>query len=82
MPDCCDMTQQVTDIPTAGDKVDAHRDIALLHTRRAQQALHDLQHADLRDPVLNQVIGVNLKLADVHARLALAVARSTGSGSE
>ncbi len=77
------MTSKPTDTPVA-DKVETHRDLSMLHARTAQNALHDLQQLDSggnRHSVLNQVIGVNLKLADVHARLAVAVSQSATVGA-
>jgi hypothetical protein len=70
-----------TDIPTTGDLVDHHRDMSVRHARMATRYLEQLENAgpaSRRDNLLNQQIGVHLKLADVHARLALATANSGG----
>ena len=71
-----------TDLPTTGDLVDHHRDMSVRHARCAQDYLGQLETAgpaSRRDNLLNQQIGVHLKLSDVHARLALATANSTPS---
>ncbi len=75
------MATQLSDLPTTGDTVDYHRGLAQGYATRADACLKRLEtmpEADRRGALINQQIGVNLKLADVHARLALAVARSGG----
>lgn len=76
------MTQKdlQTDIPSTGDQVDLHRDLAVDHATRAVTALTELENTaiqDRRGTLLNQQIGVHVKLAGVHADLALAVAQSS-----
>lgn len=64
------------EILTAADKVDYHREEAMAHADKVEgylEALYVTPRADRRDTLLNQQIGVHLKLADVHARLAVAV---------
>jgi hypothetical protein len=75
------LTSETTAIPSAGDLVDHHRDMSVRHGRMATKYLEQLENAGAasrRDNLLNQQIGVHLKLADIHARLALATANSMG----
>ncbi len=74
------MTQTDTDQtnPTPASKVEQHR-LEAMHFAECAEAYSDLiTHEGNLDRGLNQRIGVVLKLADVHARLALAVSRSEG----
>ncbi len=70
-----------TDIPTAGDKVDYHRDEAMHHAERVERLAEKIGTAATPERGLNQLIGLHLKLADIHARLAVAVAQSATVGA-
>jgi hypothetical protein len=66
--------------PSVGDLVDLHAGLAAGHAARAVNALKALEETgpDASRSVLNQRIGVNLKVAGIHATLALAIAKSGG----
>lgn len=85
MPHLECMTQHETDIPATGDLVDYHRGLAEGHAARALAALDrwsgQPSPGEMRPGVLHEQINANLKVADVHARLAQAVAVSGPQGA-
>jgi hypothetical protein len=61
--------------------VDYHRDVAMVHADEVMRLSRRVTGSGNADRGLNQLIGLHLKLADVHARLAVAVSQSVTVGA-
>lgn len=70
-------TSDTDEIETSGDMIDGHRAEAMALAERAEALAHAIEQVPVNSELyrrLNQRLGVALKLATVHAHLALAVA--------
>lgn len=69
------------DIPTTGDLIDEHRAEALEWADRIENMARSIELAPLNSQAyrrINQRLSIAMKLASVHANLAVALSRSTG----
>lgn len=66
-----------TEIPSWGDRVDSHRDQAMDLAERSENLAQALKAVPLNSEQYRRIdkqLGVSLKLASIHAHLALAIA--------
>ena len=71
------MTTDMTDLPTTGDMIDSHREQAMALAERSENLAKALEVVPLNSEQYRRIdkqLGVSLKIASIHAHLALAVA--------